>query len=325
MVFQILSLSGGGYRGLFTIEILAMLEERAGRPLAECFDLIAGTSIGGIIAIGLAMGKSAAEIRSSFLEHGETVFPPAPTGRLAKARALVRSWSGPRYEAAALRKIVGEVVGEDKHLADCVTRLLVPAFNVTTGRVQFFKTPHFHTLVEDRKLAAVDVAMATSAAPLYFPMARIGSAYFADGGLVANSPDACAIHEALHFAGQPDMTEIKVLSVGTTTAEVGLPTSLGAEWGLKDWMADFRLLNAFFAAQQQLVDFTVKHDLKENYLRIDTTISKDHATDVGLDIAGLDRRGTLMATAAAAYRNVSADPQLAAMLRHQSPRMAFAE
>lgn len=323
MVFQILSLSGGGYRGLFTIEILARLEEKAGRPLSECFDLIAGTSIGGIIAIGLAMGKSAVEIRSSFLTHGETVFPPPAVGKLRKAAALIQAWSNPLYNANALRKIVGEVVGEDKRINDCRTRLLVPAFNVTAGKVQFFKTPHHQTLTEDRRLLAIDVAMATSAAPLYFPLAKIGSAYFADGGLVANSPDACAIHEAIHFADQQDMEDIKVLSVGTTNAAVGLPASLGANWGIKSWIADYRLLNLFFAAQSQLVDFTVKHDLKENYLRIDTAISRDHAVDVGLDIAGESRRGTLIATAEAAYRNVSANPALAMMLEHRAGPTVF--
>lgn len=308
---------------MFTIDILARLEERAGRPLYECFDMIAGTSIGGIIAIGLALGKSATEIRASFLKHGETVFPPPAVGKLAKAKAMVHAWGNPRYEAKALREIVGDVVGEDKLIGDCRTRLLVPAFNVTTGRVQFFKTPHFHTLVEDRKLAAVDVAMATSAAPLYFPMAQIGSAYFVDGGLVANSPDACAIHEAIHFAGQKEMEDIKVLSIGTTTAEVGLPTSFGAHWGIKNWMTDFRLLNSFFAAQQQLVDFTVKHDLKKNYLRIDTTISKEHSADVGLDIARADRRGTLLAAAEAAYRAISSNPELGSMLKHRAEHMPF--
>ena len=318
LAFQILSLSGGGYRGLFTIEILARLEERAGRPLCECFDLIAGTSIGGIIAIGLAMGKSAADIRSSFLSHGETVFPPPADGKLKKAAAIMRAISSPLYEAKALRKIVGEVVGEVSLISDCRTRLLVPAFNVTTGRVQFFKTPHHHSLTEDHRLLAVDVAMATSAAPFYFPLAKIGSAFFADGGLVANSPDACAIHEAIHFADQKDMSSIRVLSVGTTNASVGLPTSLGANWGIKNWVTDYRLLNLFFAAQSQLVDFTVRHDLQNNYLRIDSSISKDHTSDVGLDIAGREKRDTLIATAEAAYRQVSTDPGLLAMLGNRA-------
>ncbi|AZO34026.1 MAG: hypothetical protein EOS76_06855 [Mesorhizobium sp.] len=74
MPFQILALSGGGYRGLFSTHIFSKLEEQAGRPIGECFDLIAGTSIGGIIAIGLALGKPAKEIRDVFEEKGEDIF-----------------------------------------------------------------------------------------------------------------------------------------------------------------------------------------------------------------------------------------------------------
>lgn len=323
-MFQILSLSGGGYRGLFTIDILARLEERARRPLHECFDLIAGTSIGGIIAIGLAMGKSAADIRASFIEHGEAIFPPPPKGGLAKAKAAYRGLRNPRYCAQSLRKVVEEVVGDQSRIADCKTRLIVPAVNVTTGRIRVFKTPHHHTLTEDGKLLAVDVAMATSAAPLFFPMAKVEDSYYVDGGLVANSPDACAVHEAIHFAAQADMKQIRVLSVGTTVSEVGLPVSLGGGWGVQQWMTDYRLPNLFFAAQQQLVDFTMRHDLKENYLRVDTSVTKDHAADVGLDVAGKDRRGTLLATAGAAYRDVASRPELRVMLEHLATPKSFA-
>ena len=93
MTFQILSLSGGGYRGLFTAEILARLEEQADRPIGGCFDLIAGTSIGGIIAIGLGVGRTATDIRDAFLDNGEAIFPaqpPPPKGWLRSKIAQYR-------------------------------------------------------------------------------------------------------------------------------------------------------------------------------------------------------------------------------------------
>jgi hypothetical protein len=102
------------------------------------------------------------------------------------------------------------------------------------------------------------------------------------------------------------------------------PHFLGCELGIKDWLTtDYRLLNLFFAAQSQLVDFTVRHDLKERYIRIDTAISKDHTSDVGLDIAGEDRRGTLIATAQAAFRAVSANRELTMMLEQRAGPTAF--
>jgi uncharacterized protein len=91
MTFQILALSGGGYRGLFTSAILAKLEQQAQRPIGDCFDLIAGTSIGGVIALGLALGKSADSINRMFLDHGEEIFTKGeqPKGWLAKKRAAI--------------------------------------------------------------------------------------------------------------------------------------------------------------------------------------------------------------------------------------------
>lgn len=86
MTFQILSLSGGGYLGLYTASVLAKLEEQSGRRIVDMFDLLAGTSIGGIIALGLAAGTSAAEIRDAFLENGEAIFGKRqPERKLASA------------------------------------------------------------------------------------------------------------------------------------------------------------------------------------------------------------------------------------------------
>ena len=219
MAFQILSLSGGGYRGLFTAEILARLEDRAGKPLGQCFDMIAGTSIGGIMAIGLALGKPAAEIRDVFQRNGTSVFP-TKMPVVGKAAALVKGIFAPQYDDAALRGTIEEVVGSTATIADCGTRLLVPAVNVTAGRLQMFKTPHDGRLTEDGSRNAMEVALATSAAPLYFPLARVGSSLYADGGLAANAPDVCAVHEAVHFCEQ-SIDDVSVLSIGR------LPRALG--------------------------------------------------------------------------------------------------
>ena len=89
MTFQILALSGGGFRGLFTSSVLTRLEEQAKRPLHECFDLISGTSAGGIIALGLAMGKKAETIQEMFLEHGEEIFPRGETPNRGGAPQLL--------------------------------------------------------------------------------------------------------------------------------------------------------------------------------------------------------------------------------------------
>lgn len=317
MPFYILSLTGGGYRGLFTAEILAKLEERAGRPIWECFDLIAGTSIGGIIAIGLAMGKTAKQIKEEFIARGEMIFPPEPLkkGRLKKFLELKARLDKPKYDGSALRAAVDEIVGKNV-LRDARTRLLIPAVNMTSGTVQMFKTPHDPKVLDDQFLLAADVAMATSAAPFIFPLAKIKNSYFADGGLAANAPDACAIHEAIHYAGQHSQ-DIRVLSIGTTITNFGLPTSLGSEFGIKQWLTNQRLLNTVFCVQQQLVDFMVSHNLKERYLRIDEVPSTEHGSDIGLDLATKHSRETLQGLAQQAFKKIVNQSLIAELLRHK--------
>lgn len=233
MPFQILALSGGGYRGLFSAHILAKLEEQAGRPIGECFDLIAGTSIGGIIATGLALGKSAKEIRDVFEQRGEDIFTRGePTWNpITKTARFLRGIVKPKYDGTELRKAIEDVVGADTVIGDAKTRLLVPTVNMTKGSVQLFKTAHHPDFFLDHKVKAADVVMATSAAPTFFPMAKIGAAYFVDGGVVANAPDLCAIHEATQFL-EAELDDIRVLSIGTITTGFSLPTSLGGRFGI---------------------------------------------------------------------------------------------
>lgn len=320
MTFQILSLSGGGYRGLFTAEVLAYLEKQAGKPIGQCFDLIAGTSIGGIIALGLGLGHSAEEIRDAFLADGLKIFPPRPEppkkgirAKIALYRAVV---GGPRYDGTVLRKMVEKIVGAETLLGEARTRLLIPAINMTEGRVQMFKTPHAPTLRVDQHRKAADIAMATSAAPIYFPLAKVGESLFADGGLVANSPDACAVHEAIHFAGQRK-DDIRILSIGTTSAGFGLPASLGAQLGPKEWLVNTRIVNTVFGVQQQLVNFMMEHEFQDRYVRLDSDTSAEHAIDVGLDIATEERRRTLLALAQGCYQRACNNRFVIDALRHQ--------
>ncbi|TXN73037.1 CBASS cGAMP-activated phospholipase [Methylobacterium sp. WL6] len=325
MTFQILCLSGGGYRGLFTAEVLAQLEGQAGRPIGECFDLIAGTSIGGIIALGLGLGHRASAIRDAFIKNGSAIFPPQRpprTGLLGKWDSYRAYVGGPKYQATALRQTVKGIVGEETLLGTARTRILIPSVNMTEGRVQMFKTPHHPTLTRDQHRKVLEIAMATSAAPTFFPLATVGSSLYADGGLAANSPDACAVHEAVHFAGQ-NREDIRVLSIGTTSSNFGLPRSLGADFGPADWITNERLVSTVFGVQQQLVDFMLKHDLKDRYYRIDTLTSAEHASDIGLDVATEHAQGTLIALAEGCYQRACTAPQVIEALAHRPVKAAF--
>lgn len=325
MTFQILALSGGGYRGLFTARVLSRLEAKAGRPLRECFDLISGTSIGGIIAIGLAMGKSAESIEKKFTEKGEDIFPhgetpPWWTG--GKIRTIARQMFGPKYDGKELRTTIEAIVGAETLIKAAGTRLLIPSVNMTKGSVQMFKTAHNPKLVSDKDRKAVDVAMATSAAPFFFPMAEIDDAYFLDGGVVANAPDFCAIHEALNYLNQK-IEDISVLSIGTTTTGFSLPSSLGKNLGIWKWIWKQRFSSTVFSAQQQLVHFLLTQQLGDRYLRIDAIPSNEQCDDLGLDLATESRRKTLLGMAEGAYQNVSSNQRLTVMLGHQPTKIDF--
>lgn len=189
--FQILCLSGGGYLGLFSAEILALAEERFGEPLGRHFDLIAGTSVGGILALGLAFEVPASAMRDAFNTSGQKIFSgrPKPQGRFAARRDLLRYLIGPKYSAGPLRELVGGFLGKDTRLGQAKHRVIIPAVNMTKGGPQVFKTPHHPDFRSDYKLSAVDIAMATSAAPTLFPLAEIQNSLYADGGLFAAAPD----------------------------------------------------------------------------------------------------------------------------------------
>lgn len=309
---------------MFTSTVLARLEQQAQRPIGDCFDLIAGTSIGGVIALGLALGKSAESIKKMFLDHGEEIFTRGepPRGRMAKLRARWAQWRQPKYDGTVLREKIEAVVGKDTRLGDARTRLLIPSVNMTKGSVQMFKTAHHQNFLNDHKLSAVDVAMATSAAPLYFPMAKIENSNFVDGGIVANAPDMCAVHEAVKFLNQ-NIDDISVLSIGTTTSKFSLPSSLGRNFGQKLWLDKGRLVSTILSSQQQLVDFMLKHQPADRYVRFDEQPSPEQISDLGLDLATENRRQTLLGMADGCYQALSNNQRVLEMLTHQPPKPIF--
>jgi uncharacterized protein len=322
--FNILSLSGGGFLGLYTIAVLAGLEMRSGRPIARSFDLIAGTSIGGIVALGLAAEIPAADIQQAFERNGEAIFSDraAPSSTYGNFRDMMRFALKAKYSGTALRETISNLVGEDTKIGDLKHRVIVPAVNLTKGLPQIFKTPHHQTFVTDLHLKVVDVAMATSAAPTYFPVAEIGDNLFADGGLYANSPDLLALHEAEHFLSTPT-GNVNVLSVGTTTSQFSFAHAGGLDLGIVGWTKEQRLVNAMIASQQQSVDYMMRHKLGDGYLRLDATQSREQERHLALDVATKYARKTIRGLAASTVQNTASDGKLLAFLAHEAPEPAF--
>ncbi len=232
--FRILSFDGGGIMGAFAASALATVERTTGKRIVEHFDLITGTSTGGIIAIGLAMGASAEDVCKFYETRGPQIFPAG--GGLGGWVRLFRNVRQPKFSPQALREAIQEVVG-DQPLAKAKTRLVIPAYDAELGRVYLFKTPHPPGNGYDGDLPAVDVALATSAAPTYFPAHKIPQrGTFIDGGVWAICPAMVGIVEGMDFLGQ-EPKSIRLLSISTTSYpfRIGEKQQFGGllRWGPK--------------------------------------------------------------------------------------------
>ena len=242
--FRILSIDGGGIRGLFPSGFLAALESASacGRPIVDHFDLLAGTSTGGIVALGLAAGKSAAEIRDLYRTYGPEIFPPFGDGMVASARRAFMKYAWGlvryRYSRDALENVVQRFVG-GKTLGDACTRLVIPTIDGRHSEVGVFKNrfhPHYKM---DHLKSMTEAALATSAAPTIFSAYDKDGMRYLDGGVWANNPILIAVHEVL-IAYDVPLDRIRVLSIGcgdepyrVTDAMAGKHWIGGGIWGWK--------------------------------------------------------------------------------------------
>ena len=215
--FRILAIDGGGIRGIFPATFLAGLEERylGGVSVAQYFDLIAGTSTGGIIALGLASGLTAAELRDLYIERGCDIFPPIRSDVIGSAKRCfwgLYQYFKFRYDRAALMCILRETFG-DRKFGEAQTRLCIPSFDGRHGEVYIFKTPHHPDFRRDAKEPMIKVAAATSAAPTFFLPFKDGGYTFVDGGVWANNPSMVALVDVLSCFSVP-RERIRILSLG---------------------------------------------------------------------------------------------------------------
>lgn len=232
--FRILALDGGGIKGAFTASVLTTLERAFGIPAASQFDLVAGTSTGGILAIGLGLGLRSEDMLRFYRNRGPVVFPAMRLHR--KWTQRLRSILRPTYSQSVLACELEKAYyrdGERKVLGDSICRLVIPAYDAVGGVCHVFRTPHHALLTADRNTDAVEVALATAAAPTYFPSAvvknLVSKASFFDGGVWANCPAMAAIVEAVCYLGVP-LDRIDVLSIGTTEEPFTVKSMAQAGW-----------------------------------------------------------------------------------------------
>ena len=286
--FKILSLDGGGIRGLFSISLLAKLEQEFNVKCTDIFDMFAGTSTGSIIALGLASGMTASEIQKFYQDIGPKIFTKKPSLwniLFAKHNAnnLKRS-----LEQIFKQKTVQDVMNNNKYI-------IIPATNLSGPLVtRIFKTDYKKEFNEHNTYKLCDIALASSSAPTYFKTCGISKPntdskeYFCDGGLFANNPGVCAITEAVKHL-QKNVKEIKMLSIPTESKFRKKADSKPRRGFLTGWGEE--LIETTLHATTQINNYIAEFILAENYFRAEPL---GHIQNIKLDDANEKTLNTLV-------------------------------
>jgi uncharacterized protein len=300
ITFRILALDGGGLKGAFTASAIATWEKQSGLRVVDHFDLIAGTSTGGILALGLGLGLTGQQMLDFYRERGPVIFPV--TRIRGRALHTFRHIVYPKYSQQILLRELESAFyagGQPIKLKDSLCRLVIPTYHSVAGASHQFRTPHHEDLTADANTEAAHAALATAAAPTFFSAAKIAnmvaeSSYF-DGGVWANSPAMVAIIEAVCFLRIP-LERIDVLSVGTTEAPFN--TRWQSRAGILGWLWKTRILELLMNVQQESSLRLARHLVSEpRFLRVNTmtgagSYSLDGPKEIG-DLADLGNRAAL--------------------------------
>lgn len=268
MTYKILCLDGGGIRGLLVAKILERLEATHPGFLAQV-DLLAGTSTGGVLALGLAAGLNPRQIGDLYEKSGARVFADSPWDDVRDLGKLI----GADYDNQPLKEEILNLVGEIT-LAELGTQVLISSFHLDNNppegeKLRSWKPKFFHNFPgedSDGDERVVDVALRTSAAPTFFPIYQ----NFVDGGVVANNPSMCALAQALHpKTGQQRLEDVRLLSIGTGVNPKYL-TPGTPDWGLVQWAP--HLISLMMDGSVGLADYQCRQVLGKQYLRINPVL-----------------------------------------------------
>lgn len=286
--FTILSIDGGGIRGIIPAVLLAELEDRTGCHVSDLFDLVAGTSTGGILALGLTCpGEngtprySASDLVSFYEEEGPDIFHRSGWGLFEKPR----SFFDEKYNAEPIERILQERFN-GAMLSAATTDVLVPSYDLESRRPYFFTSKDLRDDSSDHEDVPMwKVARATSAAPTYFEPYKLdtdtGVDYLSlvDGGVYANNPAACALVEAIaEFDAAP--TDVFMVSLGTGEHMRRIPHERAQDWGLIGWARP--ILDVVFDGVSDTVSFQIEQILNlgttadRRFVRLQPNLNKEN-------------------------------------------------
>ncbi len=296
--FKILSIDGGGIKGVFPAYLLMLIESELEKrkdgktKIYQHFDLITGTSTGGIIALALSFGIPAKEIYELYLNNAKSIF--------GRKKSFIKQLFFSSHKSDFLESLIKNKFreynnGVDPRLNDCKTDVCIPIYDLVRGNPSVLKTPYHNAFVRDFHIPAYQVAMATAAAPTYFnpysskyvDLNNINKSFInkVDGGVMANNPTLVAFLEAIK-AFKVDVSDLEIFSIGTGHKNF---TDINSRknWGLYYWMRKNkrkRLIELFMQSQSQLVAnyISLLHKgidrrEKENFIydRVDIELTED--------------------------------------------------
>jgi predicted acylesterase/phospholipase RssA len=267
--------------------VLAKLEEATGCAVADHFDLIVGTSTGGILGLGLGLGLSARALCTFYRDRGPRIFPN--TGPVQRLGANLRHLIAPKRSRGALARELGEIFN-GRRLGESKCRLVLPTYDAVRGRIFLLKTAHDPRFANEYRALAVDCALATAAAPTYFeasPFSEHPGVSYVDGGVWANCPAMVAVTEALTFLGAHPK-QIDVLSIGTVSAPFHISPRRRRLGGILAWNKG--LIELMMRGQEEAANAQAKL-IADSFLRINCEVrpgrfSLDDASKID-DLIGL--------------------------------------
>lgn len=275
----VLSIDGGGIRGLIPALVLADLESRTERPVADLFDLIAGTSTGGILALGLTIPDgssgegapqslsrySARELADLYRTRGPDIFDRSIFRRLTSVGRVADE----KYPSDGLKTVLGDYFG-DVPLGEVRTDTIISSYDLQNREPFFFKSWQ----EPDDAVLARRAARATSAAPTFFEPARVqvgdGTRTLIDGGVYVNNPAVSAYAEARRRF--PENEELRVVAIGTGSAEEPIPYEEAKGWGLLEW--GVRIYPVAADGVDDAADYQMEQILGDRFTRFQVSLRK---------------------------------------------------
>lgn len=293
--FKILCIDGGGIKGLYSAKVLSVFEETYNTSCSDHFDLICGTSTGGIIALAVSQKIPMVKVVDFYKEYGPKIFskknrwwPVKDTYRSLK-QVLISS----KYSQKHLKRALQEQFG-DKTIKDSHNLLCIPAYNMTNARPRIFKKD-YEEFNQDDKKTYVDVALATSAAPTYLPVVEIDNIMYADGGLFANNPTIIGLTEAMLKWIKPrelrdlnDYDGVEILSISSLEVASGDVPGKKARsfWNWKDTLFDSYIIGQNRSSRFFLYKIEKHLDFELEITRIaNKSLSPDQSRLIKMDNA----------------------------------------